>query len=195
MAKNDKRRIILLIILAFVSVAWLVDRYWPTGDYLLAPDQRARRDRLLSFDWTGEKKNEVFVYICGAVNKPSVLKLPAGSRLVDGINAAGGLAPGADISRLNLAAVLKDQEQVVVPGQLVIQTAPSDGGRGESERVNINTASEAELDKLPGIGPATAQKIVAYRKANGNFKSTEELKKVGGIGDSKFNALKDKITI
>jgi competence protein ComEA len=151
---------------------------------------------------------EIVVYISGAVNKPGVLRVPAGSRVVDVVAAAGGLAPGADPAKVNLAKVVKDGMQVNVPGG----TTPAGSGAGSAshggssnvsssngsyngEKISINYASKAELDKLPGIGPALAEKIVEYRQANGNFRDISELKKVPGVSEAKFNGLKEKIAL
>ena len=150
---------------------------------------------------------EIIVYISGAVNKPGVLSVPAGSRVVDVVNAAGGLAPGADPAKVNMAKVLKDGMQVNVPGVTTParsgsvstsrtgSTTVSSSSGYDGEKISINFASKAELDKLPGIGPAMAEQIVDYRQHNGTFRDISELKKVPGIGEVKFNVLKDKISL
>ncbi|HWR41288.1 MAG TPA: ComEA family DNA-binding protein [Patescibacteria group bacterium] len=144
--------------------------------------------------------SDVFVYVSGAVNKPGVFKLPVGSRIVDAVSAAGGFVPGADESRVNLAALLKDELQVHVP-YLPLPVAAS-GSAGvtkaagkDSDKVNINLAEKAELDRLPGVGPALAERIVEYRNSHGLFRDVTDLKKVPGIGDAKFQQLKDHIML
>lgn len=142
----------------------------------------------------------VVVYVCGAVRAPGVVRLPAGSRVADALELAGGATARADLTALNLAARLSDGQQVLVPQAAAAGapaaaapaagTAASGGGL-----VNINTASVEELDTLQGIGPVTAQKIVDYRTANGGFSSIEEIKNVPGIGEAKFAAIRDAITV
>jgi len=138
--------------------------------------------------------------------------LGTGSRVTDAINAAGGAAPDADAEQLNLARVLTDGEQIRVPrvGEVLPDPAPQsagaagsgtsaasgrpDGG-GSSGSVNINTASTSELEKLPGIGPALAQRIVEYRDSHGPFASVDALTDVPGIGKAKLEALREQATV
>ena len=140
----------------------------------------------------------IFVHVEGAVAAPGLLELSEGSRVYDAIQAAGGFAEDARHDAVNLARVLTDGEQIVVPS---IQT---DGGSDAASaaspgttagKVNINTADAATLDTLPGIGASTAAKIVADREANGPFKTIEDLKRVSGIGDKKFSQLEGCITV
>ncbi|MDI6844004.1 MAG: ComEA family DNA-binding protein [Anaerosomatales bacterium] len=138
----------------------------------------------------------VVVHVVGAVRRPGVYNLPAGSRVGDAVAAAGGALGNAAPDAVNLARVLNDGEQVRIPSAdeasaaVAASGAPSDAPR----KVNINTATAAELDTLPGIGPATAQKIVDDRERNGPFASPEDLMRVPGIGPKKFDALKDLVT-
>jgi competence protein ComEA len=144
------------------------------------------------------------VYVCGAVARPGVYHLPAGSRVTDLVDAAGGASPKADLSAVNLAGKLADGQQVIIPkhGQAPAAAAPAVAapmaapGVGPAGAViNLNTATATELDSLQGVGPSTAQKIIAYRTANGGFKSVDELKNVSGIGDAKFAAIKPYVTV
>ena len=143
----------------------------------------------------------VFVHVAGAVAAPGVYELPAGSRLQAAVDAAGGFAADAATDAVNLAQEATDGQQVVVPTQEEAASAAgagSAGGTGAPEGasgaaaggvVNINTATEAQLDTLPGVGPSTAAKIVADREANGPFERPEDLKRVSGIGDKKYEQL------
>lgn len=145
------------------------------------------------------------VDVAGAVAFPSVVELPAGARVRDAIEAAGGLAPDADPSALNRAAPLSDGQQVYVPRQG--EAAPGSGGTAQAGSsgsgsgapavgpVNINTAGADELDALPGIGPATAQAIIEDREANGPFATVEDLMRVSGIGEKKFAKLEGSICV
>ena len=144
-----------------------------------------------SAEVAGDQVSSVVVDVSGAVRNPTVATLPEGSRVYEAIEAAGGLADDADLSALNRAAVLEDGEKVYVPAA----SQEPEGGSGEpsSSReptlVNINLADVDELDTLPGIGPATAQAIVDDRAANGRFASPEDLMRVSGIGEKKFEKL------
>jgi competence protein ComEA len=147
---------------------------------------------------TPAQPKEVVVYVSGAVGNPGVVKLPNGSRVVDALQAQGGMLPMADAHAVNLAAVLVDGQQVHIPMQgepMATSAVGTLGGKSATGKVSINTADAGAFDTLPGIGPATAQKIVEYRKTHGSFRTLDELKEVPGIGDSKFQALKDKITL
>ncbi len=141
----------------------------------------------------------LFVHVTGAVLRPDVYSLPEGSRVKQAIEAAGGLAPDADVDRLNLALAVRDGMQVFVPRKGEVATgmpaAPAGGGKLAAGPININTASVEELDTLPGIGPSIAQRIVEDRMAHGPFKTPEDLKRVRGIGDALFNQIKDRITV
>ena len=131
-------------------------------------------------------------------------ELPQGARVQDAVDAAGGFAEGAACDELNLARPLTDGEQIVVPTLEEAGAASSaiGGGAGEAQteaaaggKVNLNKASAAELDALPGVGPSTAEKIVAEREANGPFATVEDLKRVSGIGDKKFADLADLVCV
>lgn len=130
------------------------------------------------------------VRVSGAVKNPGEYRVGPDSKTLDVINAAGGLAPGADANRIDLAQTVKDGMQIYVP-----QRIPAGAGTAVAGKVNINTAAKDELDGLPGIGPVLAERIIKYRKAHGPFKDIAELKNVSGIGEIKFNRLKDKITL
>ena len=144
----------------------------------------------------------VVVQAAGAVMQPGLYRLAPGSRVDDLVHAAGGLAPDADPDRVNLAAQLTDGEKVYIPrvGE-VVPVLPTDGtsGRGESSApgspVDLNTASVAQLDTLPGIGPATAQAIVDYRSAHGRFSSVDDLLNVRGIGPAKLEELRPLVRV
>lgn len=150
------------------------------------------------------------IHISGAVVQPGLYELPAGSRVQDAILAAGGLLPDADDATLNLAAPLEDGTRIVVPTKRSTaapaaaekqtapdepQATPGNANSGATGPINLNTATLEELDSLPGIGPAIAQRILDYRNTNGLFGTIEDLQNVKGIGPATFEKLKDKITV
>lgn len=164
---------------------------------------------------TATTVGSVVVHVAGAVHQPGVVTLPAGSRTIDAVDAAGGFVPGADPDRVNLAAPLIDGSRLVVPlvGQVApVELVPDAGGTqggGATARsadrtgsppssaapVDLNTADAAALDALPGVGPATAAAIISHRDEHGPFSSVEDLLDVRGIGEAKLDALRDLVTV
>ncbi|MBQ9041980.1 MAG: helix-hairpin-helix domain-containing protein [Eggerthellaceae bacterium] len=146
-----------------------------------------------------ESERTLFVHVSGAVNSPGLYEVGQGSRVADAVQAAGGFAEDADADSCNLARVLDDGEHIVI-ARYAEETpeSPSTSGEGSSNAaslININTASEAQLETLPGIGASTAAKIVKDRESNGPFKSVQDLTRVSGIGDKKLEALVDLVCV
>ena len=143
----------------------------------------------------------IIVQIAGAVPRPGVYALAKGSRVQDAISAAGGFLAEADKTGINLARALDDGEQLEIPyaeGSSPVLGTPlpaSTESTSSTELIDINTASLAELDSLPGIGPTTAQKIIDYREQNGPFLTKEDIINVSGIGPGTYERLKDLITV
>ncbi len=140
----------------------------------------------------------VLAHAAGAVRSPGVYSLPAGARVRDLVDAAGGAAHDADLDRINLAAPVADGSQVYVPrkGEAVPSGAP--GGAGETAPagpLDLNTATLEQLDALPGVGPATAKAILDERAKRGRFGSVDELLDVRGIGPAKLDAIRDLVTV
>jgi len=145
----------------------------------------------------------IVVDLRGEVARPGVYELPAGSRLDDAIVAAGGLTDEADLTQLNLAARLQDGSIVSVPSvaALAATSAPGNQGTDVAESgaqqgavINLNTASAAELESLPGVGEVTAGRIIDYREANGPYRSVDDLVHVQGISTRIINGLRDYVT-
>ena len=174
-----------------------------------------------------ENNEKIYVYITGEVNNPGVVLLNSGSRIVDAIEAAGGVTNKANISKVNLVYVLQDGMKVNIPNNTDLKnnenfeyitmssgdekndantgnsstTITSENSSSNNESafkisiVNINTATQTELETLPGIGPSLALRIVNYRKENGKFSSIEDIKNVSGIGEAKYEDIKNYIKI
>lgn len=141
---------------------------------------------------------QIYVDIGGQVKNPGVYTVKEGTRVFEVIEKAGGLTEDAFIEQINQAEAVTDGQKIVIPSSedvqqsLMPQTA---SGKDSSGLVNINSADSQTLQEIPGVGPATAEKIIAYRTENGRFSSIEELKNVSGIGDKTFEKMKDKITV
>lgn len=144
----------------------------------------------------------ITVYVSGEVNSPGLVELPSDSRIADAIKACGDFTPLADKAKINLAQKLTDGMQIQVNSKTPVNNSNeqvndtnsnSPNNNSSSNLININTATKEDLDTLPGIGPATAQKIIDYRQEHGNFSSIEDIKNVKGIGEAKFSKMQDKI--
>lgn len=135
------------------------------------------------------------VDVAGEVNNPGVYEFPPNSRVNDAIKAAGGAKPSADLSLINLARVIKDGEQIYVEKKISNSIAKSSRSTQKNGILNINRASAKELERLPGIGPVLASRIIDYRKINGSFASVDDLKKIPGIGGSKLEKFRALIRV
>lgn len=155
------------------------------------------------------EENIVVVHITGSVKKPGIVRLKEGSRIEDAIESAGGITENADISKVNLAYVLDDGIKIRIPSitDEEIEDVMTDGS-GENiivendtssvtqnQKININKATETELQSLPGIGASLASRIVEYRNQNGKFASIEDIKNVNGIGENKYSNIKELIYV
>jgi competence protein ComEA len=146
---------------------------------------------------TDDAVNEVieqylYIHVVGEVVSPGMYQLPIGARLVDAVFAAGGLTDEADNASVNLARELTDGEQIIV---FSISQEGQSTGTNSSGLISLNRAGDKELEELPGIGPALAGRIIAWREANGGFKSIEDLLKVSGIGESLLSGVIDLVTL
>lgn len=147
---------------------------------------------------------EITVYISGAVKSPGIVTLAQGERLATAVERVGGTTDKADLNGINMAVKLEDEMHYIIPkfGEIIESSSPpinngiSDNSNTDKiSKININTATIEELDKLPGVGEATATKILNHRDENGNFKSIEEIKNVNGIGDKKYENIKELICV
>lgn len=131
----------------------------------------------------------VVVHVSGAVNRPGLVTVPTSARVADAIAAAGGAATGADLGNLNLASSVSDGDQIVVP----LVGAVKMPGQAADRGIDLNRATAAQLEDLPGVGPVLAGRIVAFRDLHGGFTAVEDLLDVGGIGEAKLAAMRDSI--
>jgi len=189
-----------------VAAAW---RFWPgpAGTALEVIPAEEIATSVVASETTEPTVAEIVVHVVGAVKNPGVYTLPAGSRAEDAIEAAGGQGADAAADAINLARVLQDGEQLVLPTKEQVASGQNAGGAGggtagsggaggaTAGKVDLNRATVADLDTLPGVGPSTAQKIVDDRTKNGPFKKIEDLMRVTGIGQKKFESLKDLVTV
>ena len=199
--------IIVLIVMYFIyQKAGSNEFIEKDEDILIA--QNASSDNQVNDIDKEEAEEIIIVHIAGAVKSPGVVKLKKGSRMEDAIEMAGGLTQNADISNVNLAYVLDDGVKIVMPekgnNQETNEIINNDAGENvisetssklenKTSLININKASQTELESLSGVGASLASKIIAYRNSNGKFSKIEDIKKVSGIGDSKYEAIKDFI--
>lgn len=161
-----------------------------------------------------DTEEKIVIHIMGEVKNPGVITLNSGARIVDAIEKAGGATQEADIDAVNLAYVLQDGQKINIPNKkdreknqaqeyitsesgnnVIIKGNETSEGKGVKKKVNINEASQSDLETLPGIGESIASRIIEYREQNGKFTKTEDLQNVKGIGDSKYNKIKDLITV
>lgn len=166
-----------------------------------------------------EDDTKIFVHVTGAVKNEGIVEIKEEGRIADAVEAANGFTEEADISQINLAYKLEDGQKIYIPSikdekikeeekalekeyvtdeagdDIIIEDDISSVKSKKDGKININTAMESELEEIPGVGESTAKKIIEYRKNNGKFKEIEDIKNVSGIGDSKFENMKEKICV
>lgn len=209
LTQTQKRIFIIGIIIAVGIIAFYV--YSKDNNYEeISTEEIMVKNETQTEETTDTEK--IVVHIMGAVKNEGIVELNEGARVSDAINSAGGLAEDADMSKINLAYVLEDgvkiripsindehtEEYITTDGVEIVESSSQttqNGGNSKSGLININTANETELDSLPGIGPSIAAKIINYREENGDFASIEDIKNVNGIGESKFENMKEKICV
>lgn len=209
--------IICIIIIIFLCVFFytrsnLENEYTELDNYNMLQNET-------NIEQEQEDISKIFIHVTGAVNNEGVVEIKEGSRIADAVDAANGFTEDADISQINLAYQLEDGQKIYIPrindekingeekvlkkeyitdeagDDIIIEDETSNIKSKEDEKININTAEQSELEEIPGVGKATAQKIIEYRELNGKFKTIEDIKNVSGIGDSKFENMKEKICV
>lgn len=202
---SQKQKIAITVILISVITILCYYMYSKEGTEVIIEENT--NENIVKKETKSEQevsKEKVIIHIAGAVNKEGILELEKGKRISDAIEMAGGLKENAELKNINLAYVLEDGEKIYIPiineeidisMQKQQNTIEKSTELNVNKKININTADKNELETITGIGEATAAKIIEYRKENGKFSSIEELKKVSGIGEKKFEKLKNEITI
>lgn len=197
----DKKQIIKIVICSLIAICAI-------GYYLFSnkkdDEYEGIIDNIVVENSTKEEnKNEsnsskIKVYIAGEVLKPGVIELDEGDRIEDALAVVGGVTAQANIRNINLAYEVSDGEKIYIPNisedEIIEENSnnKTDSGNG---KVNINKANASDLTSIPGIGQATAEKIIDYRDKNGKFKTIDDIKNVSGIGNSKFEKIKDNISV
>ena len=204
---KQRKIIIIIVILVIILLGW---KYYDSKNYEEVNSQEILNSNTKKENKSSDEEEDMMaVHITGEVKKSGVVKIKEGSRIEDIIEASGGLTENADITNVNLAFVVEDGMKIRIPSVNEEKTdedyITEDSGKGviisddinsiSNSIININTASESELEQLPGIGPSISSRIVEYRNKNGKFKSIEDIKNVTGVGDSKFEKIKDLIKV
>lgn len=186
-----KKSIIALLVILMAVGGWTYYSIGEDSDMELEPATA----QVLG---NGSSENEnCAVYVCGAVKNPGVVLLAPSGRIMDAVNQCGGLLPNADAEKINLAQGIKDGMQIVVPNKMELEdNRPATKDSVSSDgRISINTADVDELTKIPGVGKATAQRIIDYRNQNGRFTAIEDLMKIKGIGKAKFEKMVPRVML
>ena len=186
---------VVAALVAVFAVVRLTDSSSPAGG-----GEPVRIDRAPATE-PAHHEASIYVHVAGAVRQPGLLKLPSGSRVATAVRRAGGPGPRADLSAVNLAARVEDGQQVLVPvrGAAAAGTA-APGAAGAAPpgsagvpKASLGSATVEQLDQIDGIGPTLAQRIVEYRTEHGGFRSIGELREVEGIGEKRFETLRDAL--
>lgn len=213
MSNLSKKQITVIIIIScifFIVIGgYLYSVYSSTNEESLIEGEDIVEE---SYEQKSIQSEKVIVHIAGEVNNPGIIEVEEGSRIADIVEMAEGFTNTADVSKINLAYVVQDGQKITIPSTENLEEKTEedsnyiiqDNAKGVIEEstqkeknvgiVNINKATQTELEQLPGIGTSTALKIVEYRKTN-KFKTIEDIKNVSGIGEAKFDKIKDYITI
>lgn len=220
---SKKQKIILIVVVIIIIIILLLYFVKQNNEstYLdLGIDEEIMKkdDEQKNSIEDSEEKNKIIIHVSGSVKKEGIVKIDEGSRIVDAIEAAQGLLDEADMSKINLAYMLEDGQKIYIPsiqdtekkdnaeeieyitedcGNNIIISGEIEESKKERSNImiNINNATQTELEQLPGVGPSTALNIIEYREANGKFESIEDIKNVRGIGEAKFESIKSNICI
>ena len=212
---NKKNKIIIIILIVIIVVIAYYYIYFNDNKVdEIYVDEKIEAENLIKDEKNNETEKEtektekIIVHVSGAVNKEGIVNLPKDSRVINAIEEAGGFKEDAYTKDINFAYKVEDGMKIYVPyndekeenNTIIIQNnfekqSNINTKENENKKVNINKATQTELETLPGIGPSTAMKIINYRIENGSFKDILEIKNIKGIGESKYENIKEFITI
>ena len=216
---NKTKTIIISIIIIFIIGIYyfsIKEKDYIESDTNFSISNKTENDTNKEESESKDTKEKIIIYIAGAIKNEGVYELDENSRIADCIEKAGGLTEDANLQDINLAYMLEDGMKIYIPKnsesnnhdntesnatiendkrEKTVKNIENKNSKTQNVKININTATQTELETLPGIGSSTALKIINYRKENGKFKSIEDIKNVNGIGDSKYNTIKDMIKI
>lgn len=204
--------IIAIIILIVIGIYFIINNFEKNENEFEISNIEFEENKIENINAEIEEKSQIIVHIAGEILNPGVISLDEGARIIDAINKAGGITNEADLSKVNLAYILEDAQKIYIPNvneKEIIENMSSEivksgstqenSNTGEKlkngEKININIATQKELQKLTGIGESIALRIINYRKENGKFNTIEDIKNVSGIGKSKFNKIKNDIIV
>lgn len=205
---KTKIGIAAMLVITIITIGLYISKQTNEDEYIYYENIETENQEAVGeegTDYAGDQEM-ITVHITGEVNYSGVVVLKAGDRVVDAIEAAGGETAEADLNKLNLAYILNDGEKIYIPNknqtsenEEYITSGIGEGitnaNNGATSKININSATAEELTQLPGVGEATANKIISYRQENGKFQNIEDLKNVPGIGNSKFENIKELISV
>ena len=202
----------ILIIIGAIIIILVVGYYYFNSTKDVYNYESFETNEEVAQEENKEEEKTIIIHVAGAVLNPGIVEVKENARIDDVIKAAGGATENSDLNQVNLAYAVEDGQKIYIPSKAEITKNDEDietvingtssesileGGENNTEGslININTADETKLQELPGIGQSTALKIINYRKENGKFKSIEDIKNVSGIGDSKYESIKDLICV
>ena len=192
----SKKNIIIFIIIGIILIViFIKNNLNDSKEYNVNIENIVTNSENSIYEENIETNDSIKVHITGEINNPGLIELTSGDRILDAIEKAGGTTNMADTSKVNLAYILSDGEKVYIPSVNDEEGVAYIQNTSENIKININTATQEELETLTGIGEATAQSIIEYREENGKFASIEDLKNVSGIGDSKYEKIKEDICV
>ena len=204
---NKTQKIVIGIILVIITI--IIINYVYSRNTEAKEKEDVSEENTVIEETKEPEKKEIVVHIAGAVQTEGIVFLEEGDRVSNAIEKAGGTTQEADMSQVNLAYELEDGEKIYIPKKgeevemqqeetITTETKeekPTTSKTNSQSKTNINKATQEELENLPGIGPSTASKIIEHREKNGKFKEIEDIKDVSGIGEAKFNSIRDLISV
>lgn len=204
---NKKQKIIIITIATFMLlfVGFYIIKKANKSEYIELEIEKDKVEENNTINKEIVEEQEIVIHITGAVKKQGIVKIKEGARISDIIAVAGGTTNEADLSKINLAYKVEDGQKIYVPNindETNVESVTQEVGKNvledsnsKTSKVDINSASQTELETLSGVGPSTALKIINYREENGKFEKIDDIKKVPGIGEAKFESLKESIYV